>query len=227
MKSLIVVAATLLSLTPSIHADELFNNFGPNDGYTTGIASSVTGWGYPPPAPAAVGFRFAPSADGRIMDYQLPLGTGGTTNNQLRLELRLDVANRPDFTATGLVDVALIDFDSASIYSGTSQNQPLISTSQHYWLLASMEGEHVGLWYVGAPVQALLDTYIYKDRDNPDNGFFSPAGSSEDSVFRINGVSAVPEPATIMMILVPAVGAIGIAWRRRLQLIRAANENLN
>ena len=199
-----IFSASILNLGTAFAQGTIYDTLGPSNVFNPGIASSILGWNFVGHAPLAGGFRFSAADSANVLSYDLPLSSGiiGGPPSQMYLELRMDVAGRPDFSSSGLLDTASIIYDAnVAVRNGSSNNTPALTQGTYYWLLAHKEDDQYGLWYTRTLPAGDLEEYFYPDLNNPSSGYYYPVNYSEDSAFRINSVPE-PNPSVYLIMVV-------------------------
>jgi hypothetical protein len=208
-----VVLGTLITWCAGFgtaHASSIvFSDFGPGDTFDS------NGYGVTSPAfiKSDVAATFTPSSS-YTFDYvrvAASLGFGGAT--EFDIALAADDSGHP---GTVLESFALTLTNSPGVLTGTSVLHPLLAASTPYWIVASVPvnpPEFADWWDNSIGAKGLLGV-------RPSSGVWFVNANSTLPAFDIGGTaaaSAVPEPATWLLV---SVGVVGFRARRRRRSVR-------
>jgi hypothetical protein len=223
----LTVAAVLLS-GGSARADFIYTSFGePGDTHLTG--SNVSAEAGPTSGSglgsirSAFSFTVGGTTDFTFAQARLAMWLGSGTN-QITLELfATDTATGKPGTLLDSISVtnALTSAGSGSVVTFTSTMNPLLQHGDTYWLLPLASTDTQAAWFwndqgqtgIGASTQTTTPTTT---SDWGLNSIPLTIGA-----FDVSGTpaapTAAPEPASLTLFGIGAVGMVGFARRRRLQ----------
>jgi PEP-CTERM motif len=218
-KSGAVVAAALFTIAcgalPRAHADILWDQ--PYDGMSGAIVSQV--------------FPDLPTFSTKSFD-DFVVGAGGWNINMVTI-FGTEFGNPAFNIAVVLSITAIPDFNAPPLATalGTEVGPDLVFTGLNitlapgtYWISAWVNRSFTdgGQWFWSRTTPILGSQHFIH---NPGGGFgFGtvplPGGvipPSSDLAFRIEGTTAIPEPASLTLLGFGTVGLLGYGWRRRKQ----------
>lgn len=207
-----------------MHADVIFNTFGPSDAYDAsrgrGVYWNVDEFGSSANVARGVAASFVPSGNYALNAVSLALGYNEGTNN---LAIKL-VADKDGSPSGAVLEVMaehpenITDLQQVVMYS--SSLNPVMAAGSRYWLVVSPADANVvnrndnasHVWFAsGAPGLNAVQNYDFS-LDSWNNWQFIP--NSLLPAFRIEGM-LVPEPSALWLLLSGGLGWLGLrGWAK-------------
>jgi hypothetical protein len=215
----LTVAAVLVG-GGSARADFIYTNFGePSDTYSSNSLA-----------------EFGPTAIGSTVRQAFSFTVGGTTDfnfTQARLALQLQVGTNQvtlellaNDTATGkpgtlLDSISLTNAltSAGSVVTFTSTTNPLLQHGDTYWLLPLASNNTAAGWFENNQGQSGVEALSFATTPTQTSDWNLSTGITQGA-FDVSGTAAptaAPEPASLTLFGIGAVGMVGFARRRRLQ----------
>jgi hypothetical protein len=197
----------LLFIAPAcVQADVIHSNFGPGDSFGT-VNFAIRGASASPPLEEVhQAAPFTPTFDAQFDSAELPLGLFGGGTNLFIVELRND-------DGFGLPGSVIESFTLDGVLTGpelirtvNSTLHPTLNAGSQYWLTALPGADDAyATWRSN-------DQGEFGRASGPDWGYVNATRQA----FRINGTpTAIPEPSSLALFGIGAVGVLGYGWRRR------------
>lgn len=207
----IIACVWVCSLSGTARADQvIFNSFGPGDSYDSAllhVAGSLANSGY-----EAVAVAFTPTVTANVTSISFP--AQGVAIN-VNMVLANDSGGNPGSALETFSSIAL---GGDTILTENSVLHPSLTAGTTYWLemLPSDPSNTFGFggWNGTSPNVAGLES----QSNVP--GFWQDVATSEIAAFDVMGTGATPEPASLSLFGIGALGLLGFCGLKRK---RAAN----
>jgi hypothetical protein len=189
---LAVVAA--LSLASPILAGTIFSNFGPGDSFDPG--GQTLSVGSPIGEDDDQGSAFTPSSNLFLTRIELAVGLASGPN-LLDVWLMSDSGGQPNtiIESFHLVDAMGPFAGSRPLVSADSILHPLLSAGIQYWLIADTPGpDELAAWNFNSIGDIGPNAFQVNS-----GGWF--VGTGLRDAFRVSGSSSIPEPNTLLLVL--------------------------
>jgi hypothetical protein len=207
------LAACLAVLAGPARADVLYSNLGPSDSYDQNF-----GWGEQGVADyysERQAFSFTVSTDTRFDSARLALGLVSGAN-EIDLQLRFTINGHPSGYALETIHASgqmppFGMYSSGHLVEFNSSQHTLLQAGQTYWLLPFPVGNTYARWNFNAQGRYGL---LAESREVQPVRW--QVGFATESAYEVNGTpSPAPEPSSLGLAGVCAVGLLGFAWRHR------------
>jgi hypothetical protein len=205
-------------------ADHLYNTFGPGDSFNMDSGESVEGIsffnGHPLTVYVAIANKFSPSETATLDLVRFAM-SDAVYPGQVEAVLAADNGGQPGTTLEDLGAVSVPAsshtsnvLPSGTIYSLSSGLHPLLTAGTEYWLILQPTNPNSGMlafWNMSTP----LATAAAASTGDPAHGSWN--AYSAQGAFDIQGTAttATPEPTSVTLLVVGAVGLVGYSWRHR------------
>jgi PEP-CTERM motif len=212
LKPILVLIALFIATVSRTHADVVYDAFGPGNTYDTSAGQSVTGptSGFPNQMTQALRFNTG-SFSGTLSSIQIPLQSFsfGPTASNMTVSLFSNTGSQPNSIIESLSTIT-VPQNSNQVYTSNASGSTVLTASTDYWIVVGGLTDTWGGWQ-----NRSVGIFNGSMASQTNGGAWGNFSTGRVMAARVNGVNAAPEPGSLALLSLGALGSLGIAIRRR------------